>query len=55
MICPTIVGYVGLNAFHWYQNFALDSAVVEAHKMLSLHGGFSTIAMYHHGETIESN
>ena len=42
----------GLNAFYWYQIFALDSAVVEAQKMLSLHGGFLTIAMYHHRETI---
>ena len=29
----------GLNAFYWYQIFALGSAVVEAQKMLSLHGG----------------
>ena len=40
----------GLNAFYWYQIFALDSAVVKAQTMLSLHGGFLTIAMYHqHG------
>ena len=44
-----------LNAFYWYQILALDSAVDEAQKMLSSHGGFLTIAMYHHGETIESN
>ena len=37
----------GLNAFHWHQIFALDSAVVEAQKMLSSHGGF-----LYHRETI---
>ena len=42
----------GLNAFYWYQIFALDSAVVEAQTILSSHGGFLTIAMYHHRETI---
>ena len=42
----------GLNAFYWYKIFALDSAVVEAQKMLSSHGGLLTIAMYHHSETI---
>ena len=41
-----------LYTFYWYQIFALDSAVVEAHKILSSHGGFPIIAMYHHGETI---
>ena len=41
-----------LNAFYWYQIFALDSAVVEAQKMLSSHGGFLTSTMYHHRETI---
>ena len=40
-----------LNAFYWYQIFALDSAVVETKNMLSSHGGFLTIAMYHHRET----
>ena len=35
--------------------FAIDSAVVEAHKMLNSHGGFLTIAMYHQRETIYSN
>ena len=30
----------------------LNSAVVEAQTLLTLHGGFLTIAMYHHGETI---
>ena len=34
--------------------FALGYAVVEAQKMLSSHGGFQTIAMYHHRETIYS-
>ena len=45
----------GLNAFYWYQIFALDSAVVEAQKILSSHGGFLTIATYHHREMIDSN
>ena len=36
-------------------HFALDSAVVEAQNMLSSHGGFLTVAMYHHGETIYCN
>ena len=42
----------GLNAFYWYQLFALDSAVVEVQEMFSSHGGFLTNAMYHHGETL---
>ena len=42
----------GSNAFYLYQIFALDSAVVEAQTMLSSHGGFLAIAMYHHRETI---
>ena len=42
----------GLNAFYWYQIFALDSAVVEAQKMFRSHRGFLTIAMFHHRETI---
>ena len=42
----------GLNAFYWNQIFALDSAVVEAQNMFSLHGGFLTIAMHHRRETI---
>ena len=29
-----------LNAFYWYQIFALDSAVVEVQEMFSSHGGF---------------
>ena len=32
--------------------FALDSAVVEAQTLLSSHGGFVNIAMYHHRVTI---
>ena len=28
----------GLNAYYWYQIFALDSAVVEVQEMFSLHG-----------------
>ena len=39
--------------FYWYQIFDLESAVVEAQKkMLSSHGGFLTIAMYHHIEKL---
>ena len=41
-----------LNAFYWYQIFALDSAVVEVQEMFSSHGGHLTNAMYHHGETL---
>ena len=41
----------GLDAFYWNQIFALDSAVVEAQNVSS-HGGFLTIAMYHHREII---
>ena len=40
----------GLNAFYWYQIFALDSAVVEVQEMFSSHGGLLTNAMSHHGE-----
>ena len=40
----------GLNAFYRYQIFAIDSAVVDAQKMLSSHGGCLTSAMYHHRE-----
>ena len=39
-----------LNAFYWYQIFALDSAVVEVQEMFSSHGGHLTNAMYHHGK-----
>ena len=42
----------GLNAFYWYQIFALDSAVVEVQEMFSSHGGHLTNAMYHHGKTL---
>ena len=42
----------GLNAFYWYQIFALDSAVVEVQEMISSHGGHLTNTMYHHGETL---
>ena len=42
----------GLNAFYWYQIFALDSAVVEVQEMISSHGGHPTNAMYHHGQTL---
>ena len=42
----------GLNAFYWYQIFALDSAVVEVQEMFSSHGGLLTNAMYHHGEKL---
>ena len=42
----------GLNAFYWYQIFALDSAVVEVQEMFSSHGRHLINAMYHHGETL---
>ena len=42
----------GLNAFYWYQIFALDSAVVEVQDMFSSHGSHLNNAMYHHGETL---
>ena len=38
-----------LNAFYWYQIFAIASALVKVQEMFSSHG---TIAMYHHGETL---
>ena len=41
----------GLNAFYWYQIFALDAPVVEVQEMFSSHGGLLTHAMYHHGKT----
>ena len=44
----TTVERTAANAFYWYQIFALDSDNVEAQKMLSWHGGFLTIANYHH-------
>ena len=37
----------GLNAFYCYQIFALDSVGINQN-ILSLHGGFITIEMYHH-------
>ena len=40
----------GVNAFYWYQIFALDSAVVEVQENFSSHGGHLTNAMYHHGK-----
>ena len=40
----------GPNASHWYQIFALDSAVVEVQEMFSSHGGHLTNAMYYHGK-----
>ena len=30
----------GLNAFYWYQIFTLDSAFIEAQKLLSSHVGY---------------
>ena len=42
----------GLNAFYWYQIFALDSAVVEVQEMFSLHGSLLTYVMVNHGETL---
>ena len=46
----TTGGGGSLNAFYWYQIFALDSAVVEVQEMFSSHGCLLTNAMYHHGE-----
>ena len=43
---------VGLNAFYWYQIFALDSAVVQVQEMFISHDGHQTNAIYHHGETL---
>ena len=34
------------------KNFPIDSVVVEMQKLFSLHGGFLTIATYHHSQTI---
>ena len=45
----------GLNALHWHQILAPDSAVVEVQEKSSSHGGQLTNAMYHHGETLLSN
>ena len=45
----------GLNAFYWYQIFALDSAVVEVQEKFSSNGSLLTNAMYHHGETLYPN
>ena len=45
-----VTDYAALNAFYWYQIFALDSAVVEVQEMFSSHGGHLTNAMYHHGK-----
>ena len=42
----------GLNAFYWYQIFALDSAAVEVQEMFSSHRGHLTNTMNHHGETL---
>ena len=36
----------GLNAFYWYQNFALDSAGVGVQLLFSSHGSLLTIAMF---------
>ena len=42
-----------LNAFYWYQIFALGSAVVEVQEMFSSHGSLLTIAiMHYHGEIL---
>ena len=49
---PTGGGGGGLDAFYWYQIFALDSTVVEVQEMFSSHEGYLTNAMYHHGETL---
>ena len=49
---PKPPGGGGLNAFYWYQTFALDSAVVEVQEMFSSHECHLTNAMYHNGETL---
>ena len=43
---------VGLNAFYWYQIFAIDSAFVGVQKMFSSHGSILTSSMHHRGETL---
>ena len=45
-------GVGGLNAFYWYQIFAIDSAIVEVQEMFISHGGLLANAMHHHGETM---
>ena len=54
---PVGGGWKALNAFYWYQTFALDYVVVKTQKLLSLYAGFLTtcLAMFHHRETIYSN
>ena len=52
---PKPLGGGGLNAFYWYQFYALDSAVVEVQEMFSSHGSLLTIAMHHHGELTHYN
>ena len=42
-----------LNTFYWPNQAALDSAVVNAQNLLSLHGVFLTDAMHPHRETIK--
>ena len=44
----------GPNAPHWHQIFAPDSTVAKAQEMPSPHGSPPTIAMHHHGETLQS-
>ena len=45
-------GEAYLNAFYWYQIFALETAVVGVQEMFSSHGSLLTNAMYRHGETL---
>ena len=42
----------GLNAFYWYQIFALDSAVVEVQEMFSSHGDHLTARKSHRIYTV---
>ena len=42
----------GLNAFKWYQLFAIDSVVVKEQTLFSSDVGLPTITMYHNRETI---
>ena len=49
---PPCGGGGGLNAFYWYQIFALDAPVVEVQEMFSSHGSILSNAIHHHGETL---
>ena len=44
----------GVNALYWYKIFSLDSVVIKTQKILSSHGGFLAIAIYHQREQINT-